>query len=402
MNKRILILCEAIAPPAYSPRIITLVEYLQQHGWHCEIVTEMDNDTLFKSDVCTIHQMPTYHNLIADKLFGTKEKKLFQYACKQVDVASFDLIFCGSYYYFPLQAAAKLAQKYHLPLIVDLRDITEQWGGLDYYTRSFTGVATIDNIAKKIYTYINTKQRNHVLQNATAVTTVSPWHQKVLSQYNHNTHLIYNGFDANMFYHEAVISTCFEITFIGKYYTHYHDCPTLLFAALQELINEKQIQSNEIQIHFYTNMLGQNAFTQLAQRYGLNSVIQVHDYIPRHKIVSYMHKSSIMLVLTTPAKKNGTHGIMGTKFYEILGVEKPCLCLNSDEECLAETIKKTNAGLAANNIHEVKSFILDKYYEWKKNGFTHQIVSNKGLFTRQHEAKQFEQLFIETIETLKH
>ena len=93
MNKRILILCEAIAPPAYSPRIITLVEYLQQHGWHCEIVTEMDNDTLFKSDVCTIHQMPTYHNLIADKLFGAKEKKLFQYACKQVDVASFDLIF---------------------------------------------------------------------------------------------------------------------------------------------------------------------------------------------------------------------------------------------------------------------------------------------------------------------
>jgi hypothetical protein len=103
------------------------------------------------------------------------------------------------------------------------------------------------------------------------------------------------------------------------------------------------------------------------------------------------------MVLTTPAKENGTHGIMGTKFYEILGVEKPCLCLNSDEECLADAITKTHAGLAANNVEEVKAFILEKYHEWQQNGFTHQRVVNKEQFTRQHEAAQFEQLFIETL-----
>ena len=77
MTKRILILCEAIAPPAYSPRIITLVEYLRKQGWHCEIATEMDDDRPFENCCCTIHQMPTYRNLIADKLLGAKEHALY-------------------------------------------------------------------------------------------------------------------------------------------------------------------------------------------------------------------------------------------------------------------------------------------------------------------------------------
>ena len=398
MTKRILIICEAIAPPAYSPRILTLVEYLQQKGWHCEIATEMDHDRVFETDICTIHQMPTYKHLIADKIFDAKEKVLYRYVCKQVDVASFDLILCASYYYFPLQAAMRLAKKYRLPFVVDLRDITEQWGQLDYYTRSFTGIKFVDSIAKKVYTTVNTYKRNRVLRAASAVTTVSPWHKQMLQQYNKQTQLIYNGFDCHKFYPNDVISKNFEITFIGKYYAHYADCPTLLFLALQQLIAEEKILSEDIRVLFYTNEVGQKTFSELAEKHTLKNIVAVHDYIPRHELVAKMHHSSILMVLTTPAKQNGTHGIMGTKFYEILGVEKPCLCLYSDEECLAEAIVNTKAGLAATNIEEVKDFILEKYNEWKSKGYTHQAVINKEQFTRQHEAQQFEQLFLACIQ----
>ena len=90
---------------------------------------------------------------------------------------------------------------------------------------------------------------------------------------------------------------------------------------------------------------------------------------------------------------------MGTKFYEILGIEKPCLCLTSDEECLANAIQQTHAGLAATNVNEVKTFILEKYNEWQQNGFTRQAVINKELFSREKQAQQFEQLFIHTLKS---
>ena len=101
-----------------------------------------------------------------------------------------------------------------------------------------------------------------------------------------------------------------------------------------------------------------------------------------------------MLVASQKSGPQGPHGIMTTKFFEALGVEKPVLCVPSDEECLAQVIQQTNAGLAATNIEEVKRFILDAYAAWKKNGFTRQAVepTQKRLFSRQYQAQQFEHL----------
>ena len=397
MGKRILILCEAIAPPAYSPRIITMVNYLCTQGWHCEIVTEMNDDIPFLSNVCKIHQMPTYRHLVADKLLGYKEKRLARYCTQQVDVSSFDLILCASYYYFPLQAAYRLAKRFNLPLVVDLRDIAEQWGELDYYTRKLTGINFIDNIAKCLYTRINMRQRNRVLRYAKAVTTVSVWHREKLSTYNANTRLIYNGYDQYLFCPLDVKTTTFDISFIGKYYSHYQHCPQYLMEAIRQLVAEGKVSKKEVRIKFYTNKLGQKSFAELATTYNVAKLVSVYDYIPRDQVVATMHKSSILMVMTLSHQKYNTHGMMGTKFYEILGIEKPCLCLNSDEECLAQAIADTNAGLAATNVEEVKAFVLEKYQEWKKNGYTHQKVVNKEQFTRQRQAEQFEQLFIECI-----
>jgi hypothetical protein len=84
---------------------------------------------------------------------------------------------------------------------------------------------------------------------------------------------------------------------------------------------------------------------------------------------------------------------MTTKFFEAIGVEKPILCVRSDEECLAQTIKETNAGLAATNVEEVKEFILYHYNEWQQNGYTHINITNKEHFSRQNQAIQFEKIF---------
>ena len=98
MSKRILILCEAIAPPAFSPRILTLIEWLQQNGWECTLVTEECAEQAFHTDICPIYQMPAYNHILLDKLCWGKDKALYHYAKQVVDIRTFDLIFCSSYY----------------------------------------------------------------------------------------------------------------------------------------------------------------------------------------------------------------------------------------------------------------------------------------------------------------
>ena len=397
MQKRILILCEAIAPPAYSPRVLTLAQYLQAQGWQCTILTEECEQQTFDTDICTIYQMPAYHNLLADKLNYGKDKALYRYAVEKLDMESYDLIFCSTYYYFPLLAAQKLAQRYHLPLVVDLRDIVEQWGKESYFTRRLTPWKGLDYCIGKLYERKQLRMRNRVLKHADAVTSVSPWHKQVLAQYNERTHVIYNGYDEQLFVAKDVKSEVFQLAYLGKLYSTKLRDPRLLFAALKELLAEGLINQNEIRVLFHVDEEGKGQLQQLAEEYQISQVVDIQGYIPRAEIIDVMHKSSILLVLTTKSTPQGTHGIMGTKFFENMGVEKPVLCVRSDEECLAQVITETQAGLAATNVEDVKAFVLEKYQEWKQNGYTRQKAQHKEQFTRQHQAEQFEQLFIECI-----
>ena len=397
MTPRILILCQPIDPPAFAPRLMTLVKHMIGIGWHCEIATEESPNALIP-DMCPIHILPKYNHYVAEKLFGAKERAFFHFLQNVLDIHSFDLIFCASYYYFPLRAACWLAEKYHKPLVVDLRDIAEQWGTTNYHTHSFSSIGLINRIAQTCFTRINLYHRNKVLRKATAVTTVSPWHQQWLSQYNTHTHLIYNGYDERIYYQQSISSDTFQITFLGKYYPHYRTCPIPLFHALKNLLNRYQIAPNKTIVNFYTTNHGLDDFHAIAKEYGLENIVRLHGYISPKEAINKMQESSIMMVLTTSCMPNGPYGMMGTKFYEILGIEKPCLCLVSDEGCLADAIEKTNAGLAATTTEEVEQFILEKYHEWQERGFTRQPVKNKEQFTRQHEAQQFEELFLQCLQ----
>jgi hypothetical protein len=123
------------------------------------------------------------------------------------------------------------------------------------------------------------------------------------------------------------------------------------------------------------------------------SISQVNNLVPVSEIPTLLNKSSIVLVLTNKSDENGPKGIMTTKFFEAIGVEKPVLCVPNDEGCLGQVINEVNAGLAANSAQEVQNFITEKYNEWQKNGFTRQNVRNKEYFCRENQAKEFIKVF---------
>lgn len=370
IKRHILILCEAIEPPAYSPRVTRLVHYLTQQGWDCQLVPE---------------PLSIRREGWSDLLCQGREKRYLQYVLQTIGNRSFDLVFCSTYHYFPLQTAAKIAKQLHCPLVTDLRDIREQWGRTGFYTRSLP-CTWLDKLVKQGYDYYMLRRRNRVLKQAAAVTTVSPWHQQTLSRFNPHCYCIYNGYDANEIRPLNVLTSSFRIVYLGQLHSLEKRNPSMLFEALS------QLPMRDIKVDFYSGAGCAEELKQMAAHYHVS--LTIHDYVPREQVEGIMQQASILLILGQKATPEGTHGIMTTKFFEGLGVEKPQLLIESDGECLAQAFEYTNAGLAATTKEEIKQFILTRYQEWLTKGVTHQRVQHKSEFTRHHQAEQFEQLFL--------
>lgn len=278
---------------------------------------------------------------------------------KAIGEKHYDLVFCCTFSTFPLRAALDIAREQHIPLHVDLRDVDEQVPGAQYQHHRQWWLRPF----RAWYRNVNIARRNCVIRQADSLSSVSPWHIDFLQRYNQNVHLIYNGFDEKQFYWSEIKNEPFLISYIGKIY-EFQD-----IHCIEEAIRE--IGKDDIILN------------------------RQHGGIPTDKVGDAIRRSSIMLVLTNKAAK----GMMTTKFYEALGCEKPVLCYPDDNGVLSATIRQTNAGIATDDKDAIKTFILDKYAEWKKNGFTHQAVNQEGKkqFTRQYQAKQFEQILLKLI-----
>ena len=391
--KRIIIITDAVTQPLYTPRVRNLYHYFLQKGIKIDWITEKYEPIPDNFNI-KLHEIPFYkHKGIIGKLewiiknflnilFDYKNNYFTKKIQSLTKSKQYDLVFCSTFHTFGLKAAYNIAKTKHIPLHIDLRDIAEQCNNNEY-NKSKIALGFIGNYYRKI----NISRRNKILRQANSITTVSPWHVDFIKQLNPNTHLIYNGYDSNTFIPQHINSDYFDIIYTGKWYSPTLQDPTLLFQALSEINNP------QIRLIWYTNNDAHSQIRDFTKQYNITTPVIINSYVPNNEIPNILNQSSIILVLTN----KGNCGIMTTKFFEAIGVEKPILCVRSDEECLAQTIKYTNAGLAATNVEEVKEFILHHYNQWQKQGYTHININNKKQFSRQTQALQFEEIFKSTI-----
>jgi glycosyltransferase involved in cell wall biosynthesis len=391
--KKILIITDAVTKPLYTPRVRNLYHHFSQKGIEVEWLTEQHEEIPSNFNL-KLHQIPFYKHKgllgkiewtiknILNLLFDYKNNYFTEKILTLTQNKQYDLVFCSTFHTFGLKSALKVSQKQNIPLHIDLRDIVEQCD-----TNEYNNSKIALGLISKLYRNINISRRNQVLKQADSITTVSPWHADFIKQFNPNTHLIYNGYDSNLFIPQHTKSEFFDIIYTGKWYSPTLQDPTLLFKALAEINNP------QIRLIWYTNADVHSQISKLAQQHNLTTPLIINNYVPNNEIPNLLNQSSIILVLTN----KGNRGIMTTKFFEAIGVEKPILCVRSDEGCLAQTIQETNAGLAATNVTEVKEFILFHYNQWQKQGYTHTEIKNKEQFSRQNQAIQFEKIFNTTI-----
>jgi len=370
VSKRLLILADPFSKPSYAPRLRYLCDYLTRNGWTTDVYTEKFADIVFAHDY-PIHEMVFYRNRCdwaikaAWSLLTDWKDRFFTKKVKQaIANKEYDAVFCTTFSTFPLGTALAIARERALPLHVDIRDLDEQVPGAQYqehrswWTRPF----------RQWYKNVNIRRRNRVLQAADCITTISPWHVDFIRRINPNVHLVYNGYDPKQFYPEDVQSDRFLVSYIGKIYEFQHIDP------VEEAI--RQLNNPDIVLNLHT---------------------PDHAPLPIEAVGNEIRRSSVMVVLTNPEAK----GMMTTKFFEALGCEKPILCVPDDKGLLAETIRRTHAGIATGDVEQIKAFLLEKYEEWRteessgrRRGFTHQEVDQKvkNAFSREEEAKQIEKL----------
>ena len=396
-NRKILIVTDSF-PPNFAPRMGLLSYHLEKMGWDITIISE-DNSEIhynlpnlpkkvyrynYQANASkTEYYLKSALNLIYDHKTNSFLNKFY----KEIKNEYFDLVLCSTFNEFPLNLAYKISKKLNIPLLCDIRDLAEQFGSKIYDTNGQT-----HNYLGRYFTNLLRKRRiqrrNYVLKKANAITTISPWHLDFIKRYNKNVYLIYNGFSEKDFIAKEVKSNSFNIVYTGRLLDLNTRNPELLFKAIEELKLEK------LRIVWYVDNTSREIISKELENYPITkSISEINNLVSVSAIPNLLNESSIILVLTNKSTEDGPKGIMTTKFFEAIGVEKPVLCVRSDEGCLSQVIKETNAGLAATNVEEVKSFITQKYKEWENNGFTKQNIVSREKFSRENQAKQFVEIF---------
>jgi glycosyltransferase involved in cell wall biosynthesis len=232
------------------------------------------------------------------------------------------------------------------------------------------------------------QQRSNILTQANAVTTVSPWHKEFLSQFNPNTHLIYNGFDDDLFRPQTIENKQFCVTFTGRLHSRELRNPEMLFEAVAELAAHKRIDKETFRVQWYVlDDTSKQIIQRCAEEYNVLNFIDIFTMLPNAEIPEILNRSSVLLLLAN----NESKGIVGTKIFEYLAVEKPILCVRNDDGVLHEIITRTNAGIAVSTEEEIEKFLLEKYAEWQQNKCTHQETNREYVrqFSRKRQVEEF-------------
>jgi hypothetical protein len=412
--KKVLILTE-VFPPAFNPRMGYLVKYLPEFDWDADIITLntlKENNYKFlvgKNKIVRVDlkNTDTPHGLVQKvwrtmnmkRHFKNNKKPVIKEIYKNFSKEDYSVILVSvSWDLYMLDAGSTVSKKWQIPLIADIRDISEQ------KPAKITNANGIKSLIDKNLTTSFEKMkiclRNSLLTRARAVSSVSPFHVEKLSAYNNNTNLIYNGYDADLFAPEYYVKTqTFNIVYTGIVFEEREQDPSLLFEAVILLENIGLINPESVKIQFYTPRVFRQAI--LNNRYYplVEKYIEFFDYIDYSEIPELLRRTSIALILTNIPDNDGPKGVITTKFFDYLGAERPVLCVRSDESTLESIINQAQIGVSARTVDEAYNFISEKWKEWNRTGYTTISLNReyKQKFTRKSQAKKFKELFESTM-----
>lgn len=171
---------------------------------------------------------------------------------------------------------------------------------------------------------------------------------------------VFTGFDAHEW--EGVgfgrEDRC-TLLYAGTLYRGKRD-PSILFAALRELFDERPTAADQIRVDFYTPQ--EDWLTRSIARFNLGNVVRVHGFRPRDTVLRAQRRADRLIVLAWDGPT--AEGVVAGKLFEYFGARRPILAIGGPQVSEVEQLlQTTRAGIRCIGVRETKAEIVNALRE---------------------------------------
>lgn len=248
--------------------------------------------------------------------------------------------------------AKELKEKYKIPWIADFPDLWSQ---------------NYDYRFGKIRKTIDRRLEIKTINSADFLTTISqPLADKLrILHINKKIFVITHGFNLKEVNEPAAnLTKKFTITYTGQIYPGKQD-PLKILTALKELILEKEINQDNIEVRFYGPKRGW--LNKEIENKGLNATVIQYGEVPRRVSLEKQRESQLLILFNWGDE--GQKGVYTGKVFEYLAARRPILATGGLKgDVIEKLLEETKAGVYLVTVGEIKKYLIEFYREYKKNG----------------------------------
>ncbi|MCI1946303.1 methyltransferase domain-containing protein [Clostridium luticellarii] len=272
-----------------------------------------------------------------------------------VDFDGIDLIYSTSGPYSDHVIGYYLKERYEKPWISDFRD---EWTNNPYFV--------LDD--QSLLYKMQRKMEGNILKYADVILTVSEMSmENYIEEFNldqNRIKTITNGYDEADF--EDVFignrkNDKFTVIFNGSLYLQI--VPYYFIIALNELIEEKSIQKDKIDVEF-VGKIEENILNRIVEldKYG---IVSIKNYMSHMESLKNAGKADLLLLII--GKDSRLKSVYTGKVFEYLRLCRKIMSLSPEGSLVEKLIEKTHRGknFEIDDIQGMKQYILEIYEKWK-------------------------------------
>ncbi|MBI5739849.1 MAG: glycosyltransferase [Nitrospirae bacterium] len=318
--------------------------------------------------------------------FPDRQKGWYKFALKKaseyVEREKVDVVMSTSPPVTSHLIAGKLKKKHNIPWVADLRD---PWTTNQFYNKY------------KFIKYFDRKLELKTLHGADIIVTTTPEFVDTMQELHEMKKItcITNGYDADDFPDVPVRQADkFTITYTGTLAGGKRD-PSVLFGAVKQLIVEKKVNKDMIEIRFFTRK--EEQVVNKTEKYGLSGVVNYYDFIPRVEALDKQRESHLLLLLLD---SNGAEqDVYPAKVFEYFGAQRPIIALGGKRSIIKDLLEETGCGTFVENRDALKRVLLGYYEEFCRCG---QVKFNENSDIYKYSYKSIAQRYSEVLDECFH